>query len=371
MIQDGMTQSSLLHTSWAQTLSAISSVVDVETARHFNAFQRPRKVQSAADLLRLALCYGAGLSLRQGSAWAESAAVAEVTNPGLLRRLRNAPEWLEHIATALMEDGQVQPCGTWAGYRLRVMDATSLCQPGADRTTWRLHVSYSLSGVVESVELTGDGEGETLGRFACKAGDICIGDRGYAKARGLRKVLDAGAHFVVRTGWQSLSWMDDQQRPLDLFGALGGVGDKPACLPVWVNSHEKGKPPLALRLIVARLPPEQAAKSKDKVAANIRKRCKTADPRSLEAAGFMMIVTTLDDRHSAEQILELYRLRWQVELLFKRFKSLADLGALPAKCPKLAKTWIYAKLILALLAEKSAKKLAESSPSGLYYSVSG
>ena len=58
------------------------------------------------------------------------------------------------------------------------------------------------------------------------------------------------------------------------------------------------------------------------------------------------------------------RLRWRVELVFKRFKSLVGLGALPAKNRQVARSWIFANLIIALMAEKTARKLADSSPSG-------
>lgn len=359
-----MTHSLLAHdTSWAETLSAIASVVDVEaTARQFKAFQRPRRVRSSADLLRLVLAYGAGLSLRQGSAWAGSAAIAELSNPGFLRRLRGTSRWLEHIVKRMLGNAQVQPSGAWAGRRLRVMDASSLCQPGADRTTWRLHVSYDLAGQVDGLELTGDDEVEHLSRFPCQKGDICIADRGYAKAHDLGAVMEAGADFVVRTGWRSLSLIDTDGQPFDLFTTLGQLGEEPQSRQVWGRSNKKGKALIPMRLVLARLPPEQAAKAREKLAANLRKRSRVGDPRSLEAAGFVLIATSLGEEHTATAILDLYRLRWQVELLFKRFKSVIDLGALPAKCPDLAKTWIFAKLILALLAETAARQLAESSP---------
>ena len=89
---------------------------------------------------------------------------------------------------------------------------------------------------------------------------------------------------------------------------------------------------------------------------------KKVDPRSLRAAEFVLLLTSLPEEHASEAILELYRLRWQIELLFKRFKSLLGLGDLPAKQRNLARSWIFAKLILALLAEKAARRLAESSP---------
>ena len=51
------------------------------------------------------------------------------------------------------------------------------------------------------------------------------------------------------------------------------------------------------------------------------------------------------------------------ELAFKRMKSLAGLDALAAKKPELARAWIYARLIVFLIAEQSAGQVPDSSPS--------
>jgi hypothetical protein len=51
-------------------------------------------------------------------------------------------------------------------------------------------------------------------------------------------------------------------------------------------------------------------------------------------------------------------------LAFKRFKSLVGLDALPAKNPELARAWIYARLIVAIIAEQIAGQVPDSSPSG-------
>ena len=60
----------------------------------------------------------------------------------------------------------------WAGYRLRALDATSICQPGADRTTWRLHVGYDLAtGQVDQLELTDVHGAENLQRLTYRPGD--------------------------------------------------------------------------------------------------------------------------------------------------------------------------------------------------------
>lgn len=360
-----MTHSSLIHeTNWACTLSSIASVVDVETtARTYKAFQRPRGVRSAADQLRLALAYGLGLSLRQGSAWADTADVAAVSNPALLRRLSNSADWLEAIALRLVEAAREQPIGEWTGWRLRLVDATSLSRPGAEGTNWRVHVSYDLSGRVDGLEVTDEKGAERLSRFSWRAGDIAIADRGYAKAADLRTVRESGADVLVRTGWNALRLTDARGEPFDLFAVLDGVVEGVAVsVPVQVGSRERNRSPLPLRLVLHRLPEEQAEKARKKVRDKAAKSGKALDPRSVMAARFVMLLTSLPEWRSPREVLDLYHLRWQIELLFKRFKSLLDLGELPAKSHSLARTWIYAKLIIALLAETAARQAADSFP---------
>ena len=96
-----------------------------------------------------------------------------------------------------------------------------------------------------------------------------------------------------------------------------------------------------------------------------KKRGKQPDPRSLEAANYILLLTSLPAAaFPPADILALYRFRWQIELAFKRFKSLAGLDLLPAKKPELARAWIYARLIVAIIAEQIAGQVPDSSPSG-------
>ena len=349
--------------AWSSALAWISELVSIEeTARKFKAFVRPRGVKSAVDLLRLALIYAGGNSLRGSSAWAQASAIADVSGPALYRRLGNAADWLEFIARKLVEETRPQISGAWAGWRLRVIDASTICQPGAEGTTWRLHLSYDLSGGVDDFELTDNKGAERLTRFTWQPGDLGLGDRGYARPGDFAPVLDSGAHLVVRTGWNSLRLLTPQGQPFDLIAILAELKGDAASHRVLLDTHDPARPSLPLRLIIGRLPPDKAEIARKKVMARAIKDGKKVDPRSLQAAGYVMLLTSLPDEHAAKAILELYRLRWQIELLFKRFKSLVRLGDLPAKQRNLARSWIFGKLILALLVEKAAREFADSSP---------
>jgi hypothetical protein len=66
----------------------------------------------------------------------------------------------------------------------------------------------------------------------------------------------------------------------------------------------------------------------------------------------------------AEQVLELYRLRWQIELVFKRMKTIVQLGHLPKHDQRSARAWLYGKLLVALLTEKLIRCGRDISPWG-------
>ncbi len=337
------------------------------TAREHGAFLRKREVKDVASLFQLAMAYGGcGMSLSETCAWARASGIAILTEPSLMERLCKAASWLGNIVAALIAQQATTPAKRWAGYRLRAIDATAICQPGADRTSWRLHVGYDLaSGQVDHIALT-DGRGaENLQRLTYRPGEIVLGDRGYAKARNLRLVKEDGADFIVRTGWQSLRLEHLDGGEFDLFATLRTQSGQEGEVRVRVDEGSDAGAPLELRLIIWRKTPEQAQAEQKRLLQNAKKRGANVDPRSLEAAEYVMLVTSLPaDVFSAADVLAIYRFRWQIELAFKRMKSLAGLDELPAKHPALAQAWIYARLIVFLLAEQIAGQVPDSPPFG-------
>jgi hypothetical protein len=357
---------------WPEVSARFPADFDIEaTARARGAFTRARQIKNAETLLRLALAYGGlGMSLRETCAWAEAGEIASLSGPSLLERLCKAAPWLGDIVTALIAEQAKVPAGRWAGYRLRALDGTSICQPGADRTTWRLHVGYDLAtGQVDQLELTDLHGAENLQRLCYRPGDIVLADRYYARPRDLRPVMEAGADFIVRTGWNSLRLMQANGEPFDLFATLAAQAGQEGEAQVRIHEGTTGVAPgepLILRLVIRRKDPEQAQAEQKRLLKDAKKRGKQPDPRSLEAAKYILLLTSLPaSAFAPADILALYRFRWQIELAFKRFKSLAGLDTLPAKKPELARAWIYARLIVAIIAEQIAGQVPDSPPSGL------
>ena len=306
---------------WSEVRLHLPAGFDLEkTARDRGAFTRAREVKDPEALLRLALAYGGcGMSLRETCAWAEAAGIASLADPSLIDRLARAATWLGDLVAALIAEQAKLPAGRWKGYRLRALDGTSICQPGADRTTWRLHIGFDLATAqVDQLQLTDVHGAENLQRLTYAPGDVALGDRYYARPRDLRPVLDAGADFIVRTGWNSLRLLKPDGELFDLFAALAAQTEQEGEVLVRVYEGRAvavDPKPLILRLIIRRKDPEQALAEQKRLLKDAKKRGKQPDPRSLEAAKYILLLTSLPvEMFSAAEVLALYRFRWQIEL---------------------------------------------------------
>ncbi|MBO0717478.1 MAG: transposase, partial [Rhizobiales bacterium] len=249
---------------------------------------------------------------------------------------------------------------------VRLIDGSRIEGPG--KTCWRLHLSYDAGRQrIADFAVTSLAQGEKLDRLPIRTGELEIADRAFPQPNGLRKARDGGADVLVRLTWNSLHLHDPATgRPLDwldLFAQAACTG----CvdLPVTVHKPRGRFEPLPLRLVILPKPPEIAAHAQQTARKAASKDQRRIDPRTLQAAEYLILITSLAPGAFPPNLLAiLYRVRWQIELAFKRLKSILRLDRLPAKDPDLARTWITAHLLLALLIEDTAAELTESPPCG-------
>jgi hypothetical protein len=340
-----------LEYQWAYLLSFLGGEERVESlAYETGAFVRKRKITRPADLLRLLLVWAAGEhSLCETAVLAAAGEVAEVSDVALLKRFSKCRQWVMTLLAEVLAHRRrfEQPEG-----RLRLIDATMVAAMGKERRgDHRLHVSYNAkAGRIDQLELTGVKAGEDLTRFEFEPSDVVLADRGYSRQRGISKVADAGARFIVRIGWQNLPLECEDGTRFDLLAALRSIGEAaPAEFRVYLRGDAKRRP---CRLVAIRKSEPAAAESRKKLLMSGRKDGRNLDPRSLEVAGFVFVLTNLEASITAGQVLDLYALRWQVEMRFKSLKSVIDLDYLPVKSFELAQTYLAAKLLVALLIEQ-------------------
>lgn len=336
--------------------------MDVEaSARTHRALLRRRGVRSAADLLHLALLYGpGGLSLRGVASYATTAGIAELCDVSLLDRLRNSGDYLADVLDHLLADsrGDTRP---QAGLRLCLVDGSTVSVPGSRGSDWRLHARYEPArGRFTDLAITDASTAEALCCVAVHPGDVLVQDRGYARVRNFAHARAREADFITRIGWRSVRLFDPSGRSFELIGALPETG-----APITVHEVRigTGRTAIPARLILSRKPDHAVERQHRRLRRKASRKSTQTDPRTLQAAGFMMLLTSLgEDRASAEDILRLYRMRWQVELAFKRLKSLGGFADLQACDPRLARSWLLAHLIAATLIETSLGEGLDTPP---------
>lgn len=335
------------------------------SAQAHGALLRRRGVTDASTLLRLALMYGpGGQSLRSLSALAAMEGVAELSDVALLNRLKGAADWLEALCRDYLARVAAGLTPEVTAHPTRLIDASVIRGPGS--VAWRLHLCFAPHEQrMVAASITPLAQGERLDRLASHRHEIRIGDRGYPQPDGLRRMREAGADVLVRITWNSLRLLDEKHQPLDWTRLFSDAGPQGALdIPVVVTKPRGDFAPLPLRLVMIRKPPQAAVKARLKARrASRRQQSQRTDPRTLAAADFLILITSLDaSRFPLRPIGALYRLRWQVELAFKRLKSLLNMDALRARHPDLARAWLYAHLLFALLVEETVADIEAMPP---------
>jgi hypothetical protein len=361
----------ILADQWKYLLSMLPAGLDLEaTLRQSGGLVRRRAIRTAETLLRLLLVYSlCGLSQRATAAWAQAQDVATLSGEALRKRLRNAAPWMALLLSAkLAERVERVEALPAARYHLRLVDATTATIPGSRGIDHRIHLGLDVGSFqIDRIDVTGQEKGESYARLELKPGDLVLADRGYCHRSGLATVRQAGADFLVRINWQNLPLEDCEHKRLDLVQLLEQVPGSEAVEyeVATVADKKKGTASMPVRLVVMKKPAEAAEAERQRIRREASRKGRKADPRTLKAAGYFFVVTSVPrEALSADQVLELYRLRWQIEMAFKRLKGLLHLGEVPVKDPQLAHGYLCAKLLAALMVEDLTREFLAFSPSG-------
>jgi hypothetical protein len=327
-------------------------------AKKLGALRRCRKFPDARVLLRILLIHLAeGCSLRETAVRARRGGLAQVSDVAIMDRLRQAEEWFRWMNSELMTHWVVRQPRTVFGDRwnVRVVDGTEVVEPGPTGSTWRIHYALGLPSLrcsgVQVTETEGTGVSETFSRFSVDRGDLFVGDRAYGVARGIGHVVQAGGDVLVRFGWSNLPLWDGQtKKRFDLFAHLRTLhGTALGDWPVFVRDDKRL---ITGRVCAVRKSRQAIEQGQKLVRRKAQKHGHQILPQTLEAAEYVFVFTTVPAASLAPaHVLEFYRGRWQVELVFKRLKSLMALGHLRKTDDQSARAWIHGKLFVAFVLE--------------------
>lgn len=323
------------------------------------------KITTASELLRFFFVHvGAELPLRQTVALVAEAGGPSIAPMRLHMKMRRAEPFLHALVVAMCSEFSLEECSPqkWAGYEMHALDASTVCGPGALGPDARLHARIRLSDLsIVSAEVTDASGGETFRRHGFTEGQLGIGDRGYCNERGIRSVVNDGADVLVRYNRGALPLIDARGRTLDVVKWARSLrSDEVHEQAAFIVGHGN-EAEIGCRLLIARLPEEQAAEARKRLERQLGKKNVSAESR--EMAGYVVLFTTTPaSRLSAQRCMAAYRLRWQVELFFKRWKSLGGAARLPNTRPDTIVAWLYIKVLLTLIVEKIGSATSEPSP---------
>ena len=321
-----------------------------------------QKVHDIGVALQLVLHYVAQRgSMRMTTAAAAAAGLVKISQPALFKWIRKIGPYLEALIARMVEPGRY-PSAQWGGYVLIAADATTVSRPGAKGTTARLHYALHLSDLRPRFMLITDEKvGETARHFDARPGELWIVDRGYSNPPSVLHVVEQGAEILVRVNRRSLPMYDDRGRGVDVRGLLTGTQTRGQTQSKAVRVIAADGRETAAQLCWIWLPKPEAEKARARAARDGEK-----DEEELRAAEYVVVLTTApSSRLSAEQAIELYRARWQIELDFKRDKSIGQLDTLPNFLPESIHSWLTAKVLLGLIARRLACQPVALPPSGL------
>lgn len=325
-----------------------------DSARKHRFVRRSTGRQNAQMWLRLILMHAAGgLSLSQTVTRAKARGWAELSPVALHKRLRAAGPWLQALTSHLVGSQRRALASMPAikGKVVRIVDATDIQEPGSTGTDWRLHYSLRLPNLVcDQFDLSDVHGAEQLGRFVFAPGEVVLADRGYCHRGGIAQVLDAQADVVVRLVPSNFPLQDAHGQVFNVLAQ--GAALKAGQRREWQVWFEHGGWLRPLRLCVLRKAEVAVQEAARKLRLRATRKGMKLQERTLQSAAFVMMLTSLPAGDwTTGQVLELYRCRWQVELAFKRLKTLLQAGHVPKSSDPSAKAWLQAKILTALLVE--------------------
>jgi hypothetical protein len=369
---------SVLDENWATVLSLLPPNW-CDMAHDQGAIRRLRGIPDEETLLRLLLLHVArGYSLRETVAIARQAKLASISDVALLNRLRSSEGWLWALCKSLfMEISNHHAARPPTTVQFKSVDGCIVREPGKTGSQWMLHYALRMPSL-ECAEFTllpskGDeARGESFKNFSVEKGDCLIGDRAYANAPGIHHVASRGGNVLVRVNTGSLILHTKGEKRFPLLRKVGQLKEAGEMgeWNAWVPNPDKRKRARVGRVIAVRKTEAAADAAIKKLRRDACRKNYQLREETLEFAKYVIIFTDLTSGQlEAKDVLSWYRMRWQIELLFKRFKSLADTGHLPKHSDGSARAWLYGKLLVCLLAEKLVRNARDFSPWGCRLAV--
>jgi len=318
------------------------------------AIIRRRGVSNPADLMMLSMFHlQNGCSLIEISEIARIGKLGTMSDVAFMKRFEKCAEWFKVINEKMASGGLIDyERPLWMQGRTVVgLDASDVSEKGRSGRIYRLHFALDLFKM-QSLEhvITTSKTGESLTNFNLGKNDLVIADRAYATIKGIKHCCEKGAQYILRLRKNSFTVRDERGEKMDLLEVFAHLkGNEYADFQAYATNSDKATVPI--RICAIRKTPDAIVQTQKRMRRREnRNQIKISDEAKIFNE-FIIVVTNVEESVSAEEILNAYRFRWQVEIHFKRLKSILDFGELPKRRAGSVVSWLSGKLMIALLIE--------------------
>lgn len=317
------------------------------------AMDRRRGIQDEDTLLTLCLYYSYENSLVDTQNYALTSFMVNISDVGFMKRFKKSNEWIKWINQHMMQEkiAIYDVPEKLKSKNVIAVDASNITSKGAVKQTWRLHYAVNLfSMTTEQFKITPESVGESLKNFDLHENDLILADRAYATVTGIEYCCKVGADYILRIRNKAFKLYDEVGNEVVLSELLKNIADTCCDFHLYYMNSDKELKPIRF-CAVQKTEEEKAFEQKKLKLKESKKQIKISEETKF-SHNYFFVATSLDETFSAEEILALYRLRWQVEMVFKRFKSILNLGSMPTKTAASSEVWLNCKMLIALLIEK-------------------
>ena len=325
------------------------------------AMERRRGVKTPADLIHLVFLYlTGGYSQLEMSVLADKLGIAKISDVAFLKRFAKCKDWLSWMVSKIVPSPIIEYpiLSRFKSYQIVTVDASNVSEKGRSGRIFRLHYAIDLLKMCGlSYKITSRKIGESLSNFDIKKNWLILADRIYGTLTGIENCLKAEANFVLRLRHKAFMLYDHNGAVIDLLDMIkNATSDTAVGIDVFVKLPTLGM--RKLRVCAIKIPDNKL----EKVAKRIKRRDtvtqRSTSSQAVAMSNYVVVITSLPDDIPADEILALYRYRWQVEIYFKRLKSILDFGNVPLHREDSIYTWLNGKLLISLLIEQMISEVS-------------
>jgi len=324
-----------------------------EKCKELGIIKRQREIKTPADLMMLALFHLInGSTLIEISAIGRLAKIGEFSDVAFMNKFAKCAEWFQWICEQLVLGIVADfPKPTYLeNYRPIAYDASDVVEKGRSGQPYRFHYGidiFKMSSV--SFKITKQEVGETLLNFELKQGDLALCDRAYGTINSIVHCLESGADYILRLRTNCFSVYDESGEKIDMLSKVCGLDCEEST--EFSGYVRKGKTHVPIRICARKKSKEACETSRKKLHRRASKKQMKLSEETKEFNDYIFVATSLPTEISANDVLETYRYRWQVECYFKRLKSIMGFGDLPKKSSNSSLSWLSGKIMVALMIE--------------------